>query len=807
MIPAIYYFHKDWLGSTRLLAAMALTSMAIAGCATSSVRQGDRLAKEGKWDDAVAAYRQAVKEDPYGKDTQELLDIAKTQAADQHHLKGNQLLTQKNVPDALREFKIALSLDPSRTIYQSALRDAMRLKFARDQFQAGKKLELANQLDDALTAYEQAVEADPDLTEAVAGITHIAARQLSTKSIGNSSRPITLRFQNARLKEVFEIVARTADLNVIFDKEIHDDPVTIFIKDMSFDEALNLIMNTNNVVAQRVSRNTLLIIPNTKQKQAFYQDLMIRAFYLSHAKAKDVANLVRMMIDSKRVYVDEKINALVIREEPAKLQLAERTLRAVDRPDPEVMLDVEVLEVDRAKSLKYGVNFAKAAAGGVVPPGFTGTLSATSPATSQLTFQQLTSLGTGSYLFTIPGSILVDFFRNDTNAKTLASPKLRVLNNRQATIQVGDKQPILLSTTNVLPGQAATGAVPTTSTVTSIEFKDVGVKLSVEPIVHLDDALTLKLKIEVTRLGDQVTLQSSPEIKQFKFGTRSAETVLMLRDDETIVLGGLIQEELKKTRQSIPLLGDIPLLGQLFSTTQEDTTSTEIVLTITPHIVRKLDVPSMEAQTFWSGTEANYATSPLFPPQIIPVAQKAGASLPAISPGAPVDTSPAIPQSLLGQSSVKPGSSSSISKNNLPSAPPSAEGTDTKIANYSLGSFLRIEPGDISANVGQELRLEVLAAKLNTLPGSLARITYDSTALEFQQAFPGIAQVATSATPGQVDLAIQSISSPGVPSRPIASATFLVKLPGAHQIRVQEITPAGKLIQSTEGQETSIHAR
>ena len=194
-------------------------------------------------------------------------------------------------------------------------------------------------------------------------------------------------------------------------------------------------------------------------------------------------------------------------------------------------------------------------------------------------YEQLTGLGTGSYLFTIPGSILLDFFRNDTNAKTLAAPKLRVLNNKPASIQVGDKQPILLSTTNVLPGQAATGAVPTTSTVTSIEFKDTGVKLTVEPTIHLDDQLTLKLKVEVTRLGDQVTLQTSPLIQQFRFGTRTAETVLMLRDDETIVLGGLIQDDVKKSRQSVPILGDIPLIGQFFSTTQEDKITTEIVLT------------------------------------------------------------------------------------------------------------------------------------------------------------------------------------------------------------------------------------
>src|SRR5437867_12391860 len=163
--------------------------------------------------------------------------------------------------------------------------------------------------------------------------------------------------------------------------------------------------------------------------------------------------------------------------------------------------------------MTYGVNVPKQAGLGLVPPGFTGTLAADP---QQFTYRQLTSLGPDSYLFRLPTSVLLDFFKQVNDTKTLASPKVRVVNNKKAEINIGNKQPILLSTTNVLPGQAATGAVPTTSTVTSIEFKDTGIKLTVEPTIHLVDELTLKLKIEVTRLGDLVTLQSNPLIQQFR---------------------------------------------------------------------------------------------------------------------------------------------------------------------------------------------------------------------------------------------------------------------------------------------------
>ena len=791
---------------TTTLLIVLLAALTTSACSVSSLRQGYRLAQEGKWEEAVAAYRQAAKDDPYDAEIQRRLDEAKMRAADQHHAQGKQFLSENNILGALREFKIALGFDPSRRIHQTAVGDAMRLKFARDQVQAGKKLQSVGRLEEALTAYEQAAEADPDLAEALTGIIQVTAQQLSAKSIGASTHPITLRFQDAKLKEVFQVVARTAGLNVIFDKEVPDDPVTLFIKDMSFDEALNLILNTNNVTAQRLNHNTLLILPNTKPKQAQYQDLMIRTFYLSHARAKDVANLVRMMIESKRVYVDEKINALVIREDPIKLQLAERALNAVDLPDAEVLLDVEILEVDREKSLKYGVNFAKVAAAAVVPPGFTSTSGlTTTPITSQFTYEQLTSLGTGSYLFTIPGSILVDFFRNDTNAKTLASPKLRVLNNKPATIQIGDKQPILLSTTNVLPGQAATGAVPTTSTVTSIEFKDTGVKLTVEPIIHLDDQLTLKLKVEVTRLGDRVILQSSPLISQFRFGTRVAETALMLRDDETIVLGGLIQDDVKKVRQSVPILGDIPLIGQFFSTTEENTITTEIVLTITPHIIRKLDTPGLEAQAFWSGTETNYSTTPLFAPRVVPTTYKLSPL--STEPGqlsamAPLSARPA---EALGSQDQGGSAAKAIppprESGPVPSPQRSGESPD-QVAR--IESQLRLAPGDLSTTTGQELRLDIEGAMLNSLVGSIARVTYDSAGLHFLRIASGAAQVATSATTGQIDLAIQAVNNPGTT---VASLFFQAVTPGTHAIHLRQLTPPGQSIPTAPDQEVTVHVR
>ena len=783
---------------------------ALIGCASSELRQADRYAEGGKWDQAVASYREALRKEPFNETIQHRLDAAKGYAADEHYAEGRRALEEHRLADAIQSFKLALGLDPTKAEHHAAMMDALRLKEGRDQLQAALKLQNLGRQEDALAAFERAVELDPTLTTALDGITDITKQQRAAKMIGGSTEPITLRFQNAKLKEVFEILARTAGVNVIFDKEVRDDPVTIFIKDLPFDEAMHLILNTNGMIAQKVAPDTILVMPNNKQKQAQYQDLLMRTFYLANAKAKDAVNLVRTMLESKKVYVDEKVNAIVVRDEPAKMQLAERLLFAIDRREPEVELDLEVLEVNRTKSMKYGLNFAKQLGAGVTPSGGTGSIS-TAPTT--FNYQQLTSLGPQSFLFTLPASILADFFKQESDAKTLASPKLRVLNNKSASIVVGDKQPILLSTTNVLPGQAATGAIPTTSTVTSIEFKDVGVKLTVEPSINVMDEVTMKLKIEVTRLGDQVILQASPEIKQFKFGTRSAETFLMLKDDETVVLAGLIQDDNRKTRSTIPLLGDIPWIGNLFSSTTVDHVETEVVLTITPHVVRSLTTPPLADQTFWSGTDQNYATAQLFPPHAMTVSQTSSTGMPKTIPGplsqeqvmpgtasaAPGPASPALNQrrptlNTLGTPALSAPSPASTGPAETPAASPTlspglnqAAGAaspqapgETPVPDLLARApgLLTLRPSDLSTVVGQEFRVDVSTTQLDALTESLVTISYDPSLIEFRRVGPGVAAISARATDGQITLTMRRQGTGGAWESVLALLFFQAKAKG-----------------------------
>lgn len=715
--------------------------------------------EQGKWEEAIVAYQEILKDDPFNPVLQSKLALAKGRAAAAYADQGRILLKERKLQAALESFKRAVLLDPSRSEYQQLVAEALRAKEAEDNVTVGQRLLRAGRLDDAAEALEQALQLDPSLMAAQDALVQVAEKQRAARgealSAVGSRQPITLKFQNARTKEVFEVLARAGGINFLFDKDLKDDPITIFIKDMNYEDALNLILKTQKLFMRRVAPDTILIVPKNKQKLDEYQDLQIRTFYLSNGKAKELVNLLRTMLDTKRVYVNEDLNAIVIRDSPDKVKLAERIIYTNDRKSSEVIFEVEVLEVDKTKSEKYGINFPKQLGAAIVPPGTTAFPPAGS--LSQFSFTQLTDLGTGSYLFVLPTTLLLDLLKTETDTKTLANPKLRVSNNKVAKINIGDKVPILLSTTNTFPGTLP-GTIPTQSTITSIEFKDVGVKLSVEPIIHLNYQVSLKLQIEVTRLGPQVVLQQNPLIQQFTFGTRTAETNLTVKDGESIILGGLLQDDDRTTTTKVPGLGDIPAVGWIFKNTTRDVTITDVILTLTPHIVRSLDMPSADEQVFWSGTEENYALTPLFTE-----VTSASTALPARTPVA------------------------------TPSAP-------TPVAPLKSAS-LSFRPVDAVAEIGQETTVDLLLSEVDTVTEASYMVTYDPKLLEFRQAREGeflkregAAAMTTTADPTSGTVMVQvkfgdagkGVTGTGV----LATFVFVGKAPGVSPLAV----PAPKLL-------------
>ncbi len=761
--------------------------MLLMSCTLRETQLGDELEQKGDFDGAVAAYREAVRKDPFDTELEEKLKAVKIRAAEQHFSHGRQLLKEQKTGEALQEFQIAVGLDPEKTEHHTALNDVWRFKAAQQTLLDAKNMEGLGRYDESLLLYESAVELDHSLVEAVEGITRVVQLQKATQDIGGSAEPVTLRFQNTRLKQVFEILARTANIDILFDKDVRDDLVTIFTKDTPFDEALNLILTTNQLFAKRVGPDRLLIIPDTKQKREQFDDLQIRTFYLSNAKAKDVANLLRTILETKRVYVNEPLNTVVIRDEPDKIGLAEQIILANDRSDSEVLLEVEVLEVNRTNTQNLGLQFAKEAGFGIFPPGTESPLSPAFSLPSTFSFKQLTDIGQESFLFRFPSSVLLNFFKQESQAKTLASPKLRVLNNQKASINVGDKQPILLSTTNVLPGQLSTGVTPTTSTVTSIEFKDTGIKLTVEPTVHLNNTISLRLQIEVTRLGERVILQASPLITQFKFGTRTADTALNMRDGETVVLGGLLSEDNTKTRDAVPGVDDIPVLSDIFSNRNTQKVTTEVILVITPHIVRPVQPQQLAKQTLWSGTANQYSTKPMFSQPKPAVSLLNSQDLltnmtdSSESPGFPKD-SPLTEEKTPISTSAEPGS-----------ADASQSVTD--------GPRLQVLPTAASVKVGEQISFTIQGQNFSSAGKTSLTLTYDPAVLSFAQANEGTIwtsqrmapSLTVSAVPhlGQLVLQIGHEGTAVQGSGSLATVVFDATGTGNSNIHIQQSTVLG----------------
>jgi general secretion pathway protein D len=306
--------------------------------------------------------------------------------------------------------------------------------------------------------------------------------------------------------------------------------------------------------------------------------------------------------------------------------------------------------------------------------------------------------------------------------------------------------------------------------VTSIEFRDTGVKLTVEPSIHLGNELSLKMKIEVVRLGERVVLQTSPLITQFKFGNRTAETMLNIRDGETIVLGGLLQEEDRRTRTTIPWIGDLPFIGNLLSSFQTDRVTTEVILTITPHIIPGMTPPGLGKQVFWSGTDSTYATSPLFTPQ--------GKKTPLMGGG------PGAGVSLSGE----------MAKGGMVGKPAAASLTSLT----SVGAVASIRPDESVIQMGKEFKLAINDERLRPTADGVFQLQYDPQVLELRTLLNGEI-IQSDGTGDQVSISPETqagtVAFKVAPSARqtggrTVTVTFYAKAPGVSPVRVALVNSA-----------------
>ncbi|MEA3108840.1 MAG: ral secretion pathway protein [Gammaproteobacteria bacterium] len=409
---------------------------------------------------------------------------------------------------------------------------------------------------------------------------------------------VTLQFRDAPTKMVFEVLARQTGINFVLDKDVKSDSkTTIFVQEVPIEEPIDLVLDQNALARQILSSNMVLIYPNTPAKQKDYEEQIVHTFYLTNAVPKDVESMLKSMLGAKTLFVDERTSVVVMRDTPDAVRMAEKLVASIDVPEPEVLIEVEVLEIARSKLLNLGIT----------PPGsFTAsatsvlkgaTAGATSGASnlvlSDLSHQNANTISVSSV------SLTANALQTVGNTNTLASPRIRARNKEKAKILIGSRVPVITSSTALLSNGTANSS--------SVQYLDVGLTLEVQPTVYLDGDVSIKVGLEVSSITNTVVVGGT---QAYTIGTRNANTLLRLKDGETQVLAGLIQDSDTRNAAGIPGLSQIPVVGRLFGSHNSDREKNEIVLSITPHIIRTQARPASDATEFWYGTETRSRSTP-----------------------------------------------------------------------------------------------------------------------------------------------------------------------------------------------------
>ena len=404
-------------------------------------------------------------------------------------------------------------------------------------------------------------------------------------------KPVSMSFTGASLRQVFESLKLASGLNYVFDKDVQQESrVTLAFTDKPVEDVLRLILATNQLNYRVLDGDTLLVYPNNAAKAADYKEMVVRSFYLTNADVNKTAALIRSMAKVKDVHVDERLNLLVIRDSAETVRLAEKLIATADMAEPEVMLELEVMEVNANRLIQAGLQW---------PTSVSATIRGSSGVAGQVTLDEfhersksLVRLNFGDPI----ASLQLRSQKGDSNV--LANPRIRVRNRQAAKIMIGDKVPVITVTNTANVGTSE-----------SVSYLDVGLKLDIEPTITLDDEVGMRVNLEVSNIVDTITRTTGTQT--YRLGSRNTSTVLRVRDGETSVLAGLIQKEDRRSNTGIPGLNELPLVSKLFGAAQDSDSKTEIVLLITPRILRNLELPGVGLQEFGSGTENAVGAAPI----------------------------------------------------------------------------------------------------------------------------------------------------------------------------------------------------
>jgi general secretion pathway protein D len=558
------------------VAALLAVCLFGAGCAASSaLRRGGDAEHRQDYDLALVEYAKALRLRPDDGNTRAALERSKLRASQDHFTRGRRLAATGKLDQALVEYEVASELNPSNGDLDEQLRATRNKLRAKIAVAREGKTELQ-------TLIERARDLPPPGMDLPTGV----------------KMPASLTFRDAASRDVFTAIARLANISLIFDSAFRDTPVTVDLRNTTLDDALSTVAGATRTFFRVTAPKTIVVIPDTPAKRREYEEEIVKTFYLSNADLKETMDLLRMVLDARRISPTTATNALTIKDTPERIAAASRVISAIDKARPEVIIDVELIEVDRTKLQEYGLQIASPGS-----PGINGNASIANSAAG-ISLQALRSLSQSDILLSGLPSLYYRLLKSDANTRTLANPQLRTTDGVAATARFGDQVPVPVTTFAPL----ATGGVAQ-QPITSFNYQNIGVNIDITPRTHHDDDVSLTLKIAVTNIsgkgfGDLPT-----------FGNREITTIIRLHDGETNMLAGLIRDEERHSLDGLPGLSDLPLVGRLFGHTTKSTSQTDIILTLTPHIIRVLDLTEADLRPFRVGRDslAPIAELPLLP--------------------------------------------------------------------------------------------------------------------------------------------------------------------------------------------------
>jgi len=601
--------------------ALLLILTLLAACATgrTAFDKATQLERSGKYDEAVKKFAEAVTNNPDVGEYRVAFLKASEHAAKFHMSRGEELLGANRYEEAYLEFQAAMAMEPGLDKARQQGEIALKYRNSKLLYDEGAAFEKENKTKESVRAYQKAVNLNPSNKEAADALDRLLkTKRAKTEGFElnlKSTKPITLKFKDAKIKDVFNIISQLSGINFVFDESLKESNVTIYLENATFQQALDIITGMQKLGRKVLNESTIIIFARTPDKLKQYEELYVQTFFLNKLDAKKAVNLIRTMLQVKKIYVNEEMNTLVIRDSLDVIEVARRILDANDVPDAEVILEVEVIEVAKKNNEAFGLGLSRYAVGintlspsgqflsdsfSTTTPVAAPVAGATTTAVSTSTTSQLLNLfrwGDYRSYITVPNATF-NFAKTLGNAETLSNPKIRVKNREKAKFNVGTRVPI-----------TTTSSSGTGSFNVNVQYVDVGVKVNAEPTIQLNNDINIKLGLEVSSITNKETVGSDKNTTVVTIGTRNLDTVLSLKDGETSIIGGLIQNTDTKSQNKVFLLGDIPIIGQLFTDHNNTGDKNELILAITPRIVRGITVSDPETASFWSGVEDDPSVS------------------------------------------------------------------------------------------------------------------------------------------------------------------------------------------------------